>query len=120
MTIRIDIEAVKFLVLDKFKTQREFAKAVGISEAAMSAIMKGDSSPSVGTVRRMAEALDVPEQELFFKVPQSLVALESDAVYVTHIGELARIQERGVRYLMVAICLILKRCGHIRVLSLKI
>ena len=95
MTIRIDIEGVKFLVLDKFKTQREFAKAVGISEAAMSAIMKGDSTPSVGTVRRMAEALDVPEQELFFKVPQPLVALESDAVYVTHIGELARIQERG-------------------------
>ena len=43
----------------------------------------------------MAEALDVPERELFFKVPQPLVALESDAVYVTHISELARIQERG-------------------------
>ena len=43
----------------------------------------------------MAEALDVPERELFFKVPRPLVALESDVVYVTHIGELARIQERG-------------------------
>ena len=28
-----DIEGVKFLVLDKFKTQRDFARAVGISEA---------------------------------------------------------------------------------------
>lgn len=63
-TIQIDILAVKLLVVQKFKTQRAFAKAVGIREATVSAIMTGKSTPKVSTVRCMAGALEVPPSSL--------------------------------------------------------
>jgi transcriptional regulator with XRE-family HTH domain len=50
--------------LRRLMTQRDLAKAAGISEAAINRLEQGLNPPRVSTVRKLAEALNVSPDEL--------------------------------------------------------
>ena len=45
-------------------TQGELAKTSGVSQAYLSQIETGEANPTVATLQRIADALDVPAREL--------------------------------------------------------
>lgn len=55
----------KFAILQKFGCQADLAQAIGLSENTLSKIVVGRRQPSEDQARRIAEALQVPVEELF-------------------------------------------------------
>ena len=56
-------------------TQRELAQACDLSANAVGLIERGESSPSVSTLQRLALALEVPIAELFTETEDQVVVL---------------------------------------------
>lgn len=56
---------LKALRIEKQMTQEDLAKAAGVSTAFISSVERGINSPSFATLESIAEALDVPVQDLF-------------------------------------------------------
>lgn len=50
-----------------YKTQAEFALAIGMSESQMSNLERGavESFPRSNTIKKMAKALNVPEKQIY-------------------------------------------------------
>ena len=56
---------LKALRIEKQMTQEDLARAAGVSTAFISSVERGINSPSFSTLESIAEALDVPVQDLF-------------------------------------------------------
>lgn len=56
---------LKALRIERQMTQDDLAKAAGVSTAFISSVERGINSPSFATLESIAEALDVPVQDLF-------------------------------------------------------
>ena len=59
---------IKELLKEKNVTQKELAKRMGVSEGTISTFMSGKFSPTLDTLQRIAEALDIDIAELFTPV----------------------------------------------------
>lgn len=51
-------------IIEKFGTQREFARACKVSEASVSRMLRGMRSWRAETIWKAAEILDIPDNEI--------------------------------------------------------
>lgn len=78
MKHNLDVRAVKKLMFEKRLCQRDLARMLGVTEVAVSRYMSHYRNPKTGTIKKMAEVLEVaPEDILVF--PESCV--ESETAY---------------------------------------
>lgn len=71
------MEKLKRRIKDRFRTQREFAKAVGMTETSLSRHLRGERSWKAVDVLKVAEVLEIPDSEVrsyFFESPVAIKA----------------------------------------------
>lgn len=68
-------ERIRALRQERQLTVRRLAAAAGVSVGLISQVERGINNPSLDTLRRVAQALDVPLFDLFQSAPESTVAV---------------------------------------------
>lgn len=58
------MDKLKAKIAEKFKTQGEFAKAVGVTDSSVSRLLRGERMWRITTVYKAAEVLGIPDDEI--------------------------------------------------------
>ena len=81
-TIDIDMATFKnnlmFYMKKADMTQKDLAKTAGLTQVSISRYMTGVRTPSVASLRKMAEALLIPVETLIADNPHSIPTIEQD------------------------------------------
>ena len=72
----MSILRLKEVLKEKEVTGKDLAEKVGLSETAMSNIVKGQSLPRQEVLLKIAQTLDVDIRELFYPTKESTATLE--------------------------------------------
>lgn len=68
MVIKLDIgKKIMRIMKEKGMSQKQLAKASGITEAAISKYISGEREPRITFLKRIADALDVPADEFLYE-----------------------------------------------------
>lgn len=97
LDLKIDFNVrIKELIKQKRFTSKEIAKLIGMTEVGLSISLSDKGNPSLSTLKKIAEVLDVPLTELFEKSNDDVngfIRIGESIIEVKSIDDLKKIIE---------------------------